>query len=62
MRRPEGFKQLSVILKVGLKGVRAKLGVINLEVAIDKGCRLVGINLNNSRFKDYLCPSRSRIG
>jgi hypothetical protein len=27
-----------------------------VEVAIEKGCRLVGINLNNSRIKDYLCP------
>jgi MTH538 TIR-like domain (DUF1863) len=27
-----------------------------VEVAIEKGCRLIGINLNNSRFKDYLCP------
>jgi hypothetical protein len=28
-----------------------------VEVAIEKGCRLIGINLNNSRLKDYLCPS-----
>jgi hypothetical protein len=28
-----------------------------VEVAIEKGCRLIGINLNSSRFKDYLCPS-----
>jgi hypothetical protein len=27
-----------------------------VEVAIEKGCRLIGINLNNSRFKDDLCP------
>jgi hypothetical protein len=27
-----------------------------VDVAIEKGCRLIGINLNNSRFKDYLCP------
>ncbi len=27
-----------------------------VEIAIEKGCRLIGINLNNSRFKDYLCP------
>lgn len=27
-----------------------------VEVAIEKGCRLIGINLNNSRFRDYLCP------
>ena len=27
-----------------------------VEVAIEKGCRLIGINLNSSRFKDYLCP------
>ena len=28
-----------------------------VEIAIEKGCRLIGINLNNSRWKDYLCPS-----
>jgi hypothetical protein len=27
-----------------------------IEVAIEKGCRLIGMNLNNSRFKDHLCP------
>jgi hypothetical protein len=27
-----------------------------VEVALDKGCRMIGINLNNSRFKDALCP------
>jgi len=27
-----------------------------VEVAIEKGCRLIGVNLNDSRFKDYLCP------
>ena len=27
-----------------------------VEVAIEKGCRLIGINLNNCRFKDSLCP------
>ena len=27
-----------------------------VEVAIEKGCRLIGANLNNSRFKDSLCP------
>jgi hypothetical protein len=27
-----------------------------VEVAIEKGCRLIGVNLNNSRFKDDLCP------
>jgi hypothetical protein len=27
-----------------------------VEVAIEKGCRLIGINLNNSRFSDSLCP------
>jgi hypothetical protein len=27
-----------------------------VEVAIEKGSRLIGINLNNSRFKDHLCP------
>jgi hypothetical protein len=26
-----------------------------VEVAVEKGCRLIGINLNNSRFSDYLC-------
>lgn len=28
-----------------------------VEVAIEKGCRLVGANLNNVRSKDGLCPS-----
>ena len=27
-----------------------------VEVAIEKGCRLIGVNLNNSRAKDRLCP------
>jgi hypothetical protein len=27
-----------------------------IEVAIEKGCRLIGINLNHSRFNDWLCP------
>jgi hypothetical protein len=27
-----------------------------VEVAIEKGCRLIGINLNNCRFKDAYCP------
>jgi hypothetical protein len=27
-----------------------------VEVAIEKGCRLIGVNLNGSKFKDYLCP------
>jgi hypothetical protein len=27
------------------------------EAAIEKGIRLIGVNLNNSRFKDRLCPS-----
>jgi MTH538 TIR-like domain (DUF1863) len=27
------------------------------EVAIEKGCRLIGVNINNCRFKDrWLCP------
>jgi hypothetical protein len=28
-----------------------------VEVAIEKDCSLIGVNLNNSRFKDALCPS-----
>ena len=28
-----------------------------VDVAIEKGCRLIGVNLNNYRFKDGLCPS-----
>jgi hypothetical protein len=28
-----------------------------VEVAIEKGCRLIGMNINNTRFKDWLCPS-----
>jgi hypothetical protein len=27
-----------------------------VEVAIEKGCRLIGVNINNSRFKDAWCP------
>jgi len=27
-----------------------------VEVAIEKGCRLIGVNLNNVRVKDGLCP------
>jgi hypothetical protein len=28
-----------------------------VEVAIEKGCRLIGVNINNCRFKDrWLCP------
>ena len=28
-----------------------------VEAAVEKGCRLIGVNLNNSKLKDYLCPS-----
>jgi hypothetical protein len=28
-----------------------------VEAAIEKECRLIGVNLNNCRFKDGLCPS-----
>src|ERR1700733_3716944 len=28
-----------------------------VEAAIEKGCRLIGVNLNNCRWKDELCPS-----
>jgi len=27
-----------------------------VEVAVEKGCRLIGVNLNNCRFRDSLCP------
>ena len=27
-----------------------------VEAAVEKGCRLIGVNLNNCRFKDGLCP------
>jgi hypothetical protein len=28
-----------------------------VDVAIEKGCRLIGVNINNCRFKDrWLCP------
>jgi hypothetical protein len=27
-----------------------------VEVAVEKGCRLIGANLNNRRLKDGLCP------
>lgn len=27
-----------------------------VEVAVEKGCRMIGVNLNDSRFKDGLCP------
>jgi len=26
------------------------------EAAIQKGCRLIGVNINKSRFKHWLCP------
>ena len=28
-----------------------------VEVAHEKGCRLIGVNLNNCRFQDALCPA-----
>src|SRR5262245_43268254 len=28
-----------------------------VEVAVEKGCRLIGVNLNNCRHKDGLCPA-----
>ena len=28
-----------------------------VETAVEKGCRLIGVNLNNCRFRDSLCPS-----
>jgi hypothetical protein len=27
-----------------------------VEAAVEKGCRMIGVNLNNCRFKDALCP------
>lgn len=27
-----------------------------VEAAVEKGCRLIGMNLNDYRFKDWLCP------
>lgn len=27
-----------------------------VEVAVEKGCRLIGVNVNDNRFKDGLCP------
>lgn len=27
-----------------------------VETAVEKGCRLIGVNLNNSRVRDGLCP------
>jgi hypothetical protein len=27
-----------------------------VEVAVEKECRLIGVNLNDCRFKDALCP------
>jgi hypothetical protein len=28
-----------------------------VEVAAEKGCRMIGVNLNNCRTKDHLCPA-----
>ena len=28
-----------------------------VETAVEKGCRLIGVNLNNCKFKDALCPA-----
>ena len=28
-----------------------------VEAAAEKGCRMIGVNLNNCRFRDGLCPS-----
>lgn len=28
-----------------------------VETAVEKGCRLIGVNLNDCRFQDKLCPS-----
>ena len=28
-----------------------------VETAVEKGCRMIGVNLNNCRFKDALCPA-----
>ena len=27
-----------------------------VEAAVEKGCRMIGVNLDNCRFKDQLCP------
>jgi len=27
-----------------------------VDTAVEKGCRMIGVNLNNCRFKDALCP------
>ena len=28
-----------------------------VEAAVEKGCRMIGVNLNNARSKDHLCPA-----
>ena len=28
-----------------------------VETAVEKGCRLIGVNLNNCKFRDALCPA-----
>lgn len=28
-----------------------------VDTAVEKECRLIGVNLNNCRFKDHLCPA-----
>ena len=28
-----------------------------VEAAVEKGCRMIGVNLNNCRMRDELCPS-----
>jgi hypothetical protein len=51
IRRAETF-----VLLIGNDTWRKDFVRYEVEVAVEKGCRLIGVNLNNSRFKDWLCP------
>lgn len=52
IRRAETF-----ILLIGSDTWTKEFVRYEVEVAIEKGCRLIGMNLNGCRFKDFRCPS-----
>jgi len=53
VRRADRF-----VLLIG-NDTHTKTGFVKdeVEVAIKKGCKLIGVNLNNCRFRDELCPN-----
>lgn len=66
-RRPQYIKSVcaakirrvdTFVLLIGIDTYTKNVFVKDeVETAVEKGCRLIGVNLNNCRVKDALCPS-----